>query len=148
MNKFIYKLYVFMQGRNGADELHRFLLILFFLISIINIFLGNYILSIIELLLFIVIFYRFLSKNIKKRRIENKKYLSIKKSIRNKYNMIKKRWNDRNTHIYRKCPKCRTILRLPLRRGVNTCKCPKCGNRFKVRCFRNEKVKVEVIKNK
>ena len=137
MNRFIYKLYVFMQGRNGADELHRFLLILFILISIINIFLSNYILSIIELLLFIVIFYRFLSKNIKKRRIENKKYLSIKK-----------RWNDRNTHTYRKCPKCRTILRLPLRRGVNTCKCPKCGNRFKVRCFRNEKVKVEVIKNK
>ena len=148
MNKFIYKLYVFMQGRNGADELHRFLLILWVVISIINIFIRNYILNIMELLLLVIIFYRFLSKNIKKRRIENKEYLNIKKSINNRINIIKKRWNDRNTHIYRKCPKCRTILRLPLKKGVNICKCPKCSNRFKVRCIRNEKVKVEVIKNK
>ena len=26
--------------------------------------------------------------------------------------------------------------------------CPKCGNRFKVRCYRNEKIRVEVIRNK
>ena len=47
-----------------------------------------------------------------------------------------------------KCPKCKTVLRLPLKKGIHTCKCPTCHNKFEVKCKKNEKVKVKVIKGK
>lgn len=31
-------------------------------------------------------------------------------------------------------------------RGVHTAKCPNCGNSFKVKCKRDEKIKVEIVK--
>ena len=41
MQKFIYKLYKFMYGRYGIDELYKVGLILCIILSIINIFLNN-----------------------------------------------------------------------------------------------------------
>lgn len=137
-----------MYGRYGIDELYKLLLVLCIGLSLVNIFLSNKIISILESVLLIVAIYRCMSRNIVKRRYENKKYLGIKKSVKNKFVLLRRKWNDRNTHVYKKCPKCRTVLRLPLRKGVHTCKCPTCHNKFGVKCRRNEKVKVEVIKKK
>lgn len=148
MNKFMGKVYKFMYGRYGIDELYKLLLVVCVVLSLINIFLNNKIISIVESVLLVVAIYRCMSKNVVKRRYENKKYLGFKKKIKNKFVLVKKRWKDRNTHLYKKCPKCRTVLRLPLRKGVHTCKCPTCGNKFDVKCRRDEKVKVEVIKKK
>lgn len=140
------KFYNFMNGRYGIDELYKFNLIILSVVIIINLFLNSLILDIIELLLLIVLIYRFMSYNKSKRGRENKKYLKLKNKVIKKYNFIKKVIDDRNTHMYKKCPKCHTYLRLPLRKGMHTCKCPKCGYRFKVKCRRDEKIKVEVIK--
>lgn len=148
MNKLVSKLYKFLYGRYGIDELYKFSIVLYFILVIINLFLKSAIIEAIELLLFIIILYRSLSKNKKARKKENDKYLHIKNKISKKINLIKKRWNDRNTHMYKKCPKCKTILRLPLKKGNHTVKCPECKNRFQVKCRRCEKVKVEVIRNK
>lgn len=148
MEKFIYKLYKFMYGRYGIDELYKLGLVLCIIISIINIFIGIRILTGIELILLVIIIYRSMSKNIVRRRYENKKYLEFKNYIKNKFILIKRKWNDRNTHIYKKCSKCGKMLRLPLKKGIHNCKCPVCGNKFKVKCRRNEKIKVEVLKNK
>lgn len=137
-----------MYGRYGIDELYKFSIIIFLILITTNIFIRSKIILIIERLLFIIIIYRTLSKNKEKRRLENQKYLHIKNKLLHKIKNIKKRWNDRNTHMYRKCPKCKTTLRLPLKKGKHTVKCPKCQNRFKVKCIRNEKIKVEIIKNK
>ena len=148
MNKYLYKLYCFMQGRNGIDDLYKFCFIIFIIIYIIDLFINSFILNIIEILLLIIMFYRFLSKDLVNRKRENNFYLKYRKIIINRIGILNKRWKDRNSYIYRKCPKCKNILRLPLKKGNHMCKCPKCGNRFKVRCFRNEKIRVEVIKNK
>ena len=148
MQKFIYKLYKFMYGRYGIDELYKVGLILCIILSIINIFLNNRILTLIEFLLIVIIIYRSLSKNITKRRHENNVYLKQKRKLKNIITLIKRKWQDRNTHIYKKCPKCKKVLRLPLKKGTHTCKCPVCNNKFEVKCRRGEKVKVEVIKNK
>lgn len=147
MGKFNNKLYNFMRGRYGADDLYKFCLIIYFILLVIDLFVKSNILTLLELLLLIFIFYRFFSKNTYKRRKENNKYLDIKNNIFGKGKQIKRRWNDRNTHIYKKCPKCKATLRLPLKKGVHTVKCPKCSNKFEVKCRRNEKVKVEVIRN-
>ena len=148
MKKFVYNFYKFMYGRYGVDELYKCILCICFFIVILNIFVNSRILSFIELVLVIVLLYRTMSKNLVRRRYENKKYLSFRKKIFDKYLLIKKRWNDRDSHLYKKCPKCKTILRLPLKKGKHTCKCPNCGNRFVVRCNRDEKINVEVIKKK
>ena len=143
---YINKFYNFMNGRYGIDELYKFNLIVLSIVIIINLFLNSLILDILELLLLVILIYRFMSYNKVKRSYENKKYLKLRDKIIKKYNFIRNVINDRNTHMYKRCPKCHTYLRLPLRKGLHTCKCPKCGNRFKVRCNRDEKIKVEVVK--
>ena len=148
MRNIVLKIYNFMKNRNGADELYYFLFFIILFLGIINYFISNEYVSFVESLLIIFMIYRFFSKDIYRRRKENNYYLGIKKRIISNFDLIKKRWNDRNTYIYRKCPKCKKIHRLPLKKGVHTCKCLRCGNKFKVRCFRSEKIRVEVIKNK
>lgn len=146
MNKFIDKLQRYMQGRYGPDELYRLMLIICLIIIIINMFVNSSILRIIELMIFILALYRFLSKKKSKRSRENKKYLDIKDKIKNFFTYQKKKYNDRNTHIYKKCPKCKQKIRLPLKKGKHTVKCPSCKEKFEVKCKRNEKIKVEIIK--
>lgn len=33
--------------------------------------------------------------------------------------------------MYKKCPNCRQKIRLPLKKGKHTVKCPKCSNNVK-----------------
>lgn len=146
MNNFINKLTKFMYGRYGVDDLYYFLLIICLIIIILNIFIHSSILTIIELIIFSVAIYRYLSKNKYKRNKENKKYLYIKDKILNYFNYQRRKYNDRNTHMYKKCPKCKQKIRLPLKKGKHTVKCPKCLHKFEVKCSKDEKVKVEIIK--
>lgn len=99
-----------------------------------------------EMIIFIVAIYRSLSKNTRKRIKENNIYLDIKKKIKNYFKYLQRRFKDRNTHIYKKCPKCKQKIRLPLKKGKHLVKCPNCNNKFSVRCYRNEKIKVEIVK--
>lgn len=146
MNNLQKKIYKFMYSRYGFDELYKFNIILYFIIFIINLFLRNFIIAYIELLLIIIIFYRAFSKKINKRKKENNIYLKIRKKIKRFFAFQKTKWKDRNTKYYKKCPKCKTILRLPLKKGKHTVKCPSCGHRFTVKVKRNEKIKIEIIK--
>jgi len=146
MNKFIDKIYKYMNGRYGIDDLYRFLLIVCLVIIILNMFIGSEILRILELVVFISAIYRVLSKDRYRRSKENKKYLEIRDKVFGYFNYIKRRYRDRNTHMYKKCPKCKQRIRLPLKKGKHIVKCPKCRERFEVKCNRNEKIKVEIVK--
>lgn len=136
----------FMKDRYGIDELYKFLLLICFVSLVINTFVSNNIIRLFEVLLIVIIFYRYMSKNIKLRKKENDKYLEIKDKIIKLFDYNKKKYKDRNTHMYKKCPKCKQKIRLPLKKGKHTVKCPNCGNRFDVACHKDEKVKVEIIK--
>ena len=133
----------FMKDRYGIDELYKFLLLICFVLLVINTFVSNNIIRLFEVLLIVIIFYRYMSKNIKLRKKENDKYLEIKDKL---FDYNKKKYKDRNTHMYKKCPKCKQKIRLPLKKGKHTVKCPNCGNRFDVACHKDEKIKVEIIK--
>jgi Zn ribbon nucleic-acid-binding protein len=139
-----------MQGRYGVDELYKFLFTLYIVLVIVNLFLNFYSLTIIELLLVIIIFYRVLSKNKYKRSKENQKYLQIRNNLKNKINNLKRIYKERKTKIYKKCPKCKTILKLslPSKRGIKHVTCPKCHKRITMLCLRCEKVEVIVKKKK
>ena len=136
----------FMKDRYGIDELYKFLLLICFVLIVINTFISNNIIRLFEVLLVVIIFYRYMSKNIKLRKKENDKYLEIKDKIIKLFDYNKKKYKDRNTHMYKKCPKCKQKIRLPLKKGKHTVKCPNCGNRFDVACHKDEKIKVEIIK--
>lgn len=136
----------FMKDRYGVDELYKFLLLICFVLIVINTFISNNIIRLFEVLLIVIIFYRYMSKNIKLRKKENDKYLEIKDKIIKLFDYNKKKYKDRNTHMYKKCPKCKQKIRLPLKKGKHTVKCPNCGNRFDVACHKDEKIIVEIIK--
>lgn len=136
----------FMKDRYGIDELYKFLLLICFVLLVINTFVSNNIIRLFEVLLIVIIFYRYMSKNVKLRKKENDKYLEIKDKIIKLFDYNKKKYKDRNTHMYKKCPKCKQKIRLPLKKGKHTVKCPNCGNRFDVACHKDEKIKVEIIK--
>lgn len=146
--KYINKLQKFMHGRYGIDELYKLLFKLYLITFLIDLFINSPILTIIELIIVIIMFYRILSKNIKQRQKENKKYLQIKNKLLKPFNNLKRNFKDRDYHVYKKCKHCKTTLKLPLpnKKGIQLVKCPKCKTKIKFLCLRQEKV--EVIKNK
>lgn len=146
--KFINKLQRFMIGRYGMDDLYKFLLRLYLVLFLIDIFINSRILTILELIIVIIMFYRLLSKNIYTRQKENRQYLKLKEKVLKPFKNIKRNFKDRDYHVYKKCKHCKSTLKLPLpsKRGLQTVKCPKCKNKIKFLCLRQEKI--EVIKKK
>ena len=139
--KFIYKIQKFMTGRYGPDELYHFLFKLYIFLFIINIFfIKSVILEYIELFIVLFTFYRFFSKKIYKRKKENEFYIKTKKKLLKPFKNIIKNIKDKN-YIYKKCNKCKTVIRLPIPNsyGIKHTKCPKCKKRLTVFCFKKEK---------
>lgn len=134
----------FMCGRNGIDSLYHFIFWIIILLTFISFFVETWVLPTISSLLLIYNIYRVFSKNVYHRQKENQIYLSclgkirktyqrIKRKITGKIALLKNKWNDRHTHIYKKCPKCHNTLRLPKIKGKHTAACPCCDNRFDVK---------------
>ena len=134
MGKLKNKLYRFMYGRYGYDTLSKTLLWVYagvlLAYMVISLFVESPLFYVIYLIstmsLIIYIFYRTMSRNISKRRAENEKFCNFFKLRRNKF-------RDRKTHVYRKCPNCRAVLRLPKAKGKHTVSCPRCKNKFNVK---------------
>ena len=138
MGNFKNKLYRFMYGRYGGDTLNKVLLGVYvglvLTFSVVSLLVKNPLASLIlnicyfavSVALVVWIFSRILSRNIQKRRRENERFCGFFRLIRN-------RFRDRKTHVYRKCPKCRAVLRLPKAKGKHPVVCPRCKHHFEVR---------------
>lgn len=117
----------FFVGRNGVDDLSNLALWGAVIVMIINIFVSvgwlNTVLSILSWGGLIYGYFRILSKNVAKRRAENWAFVSWKDKIR-------QRWQQRKTHKFYNCPKCRTTLRVPKGKGKISITCRKCGEKF------------------
>lgn len=145
--KFILKIRKFMQGRYGADELYRFCFLLYFICILINMFLNSLLLLIIEFVLILVIFYRFLSKNIIKRTRENNAFLKLASYIKLPFYTFRRYISSYKTAVYKKCRHCKTTLKLPLptSRGIKHVICPNCKKRISFVVLRKQKI--EIIRN-
>ena len=134
MGRFKNALYRFMYGRYGNDTLNKVLLwtyiVLFIAYYILALLCPNPWVSMLLLMLsstvVVISLFRSFSRNITKRRAENQRFCNFWKLRRNKF-------RDRKTHVYRKCPKCRAVLRLPKARGKHSVTCPACKHHFSVR---------------
>lgn len=133
-----------MYGRYGVDNLSKFLFCIYIIIFIIGLFFKNFILDMIGLLLLFIVIFRFFSKNIYKRSKENQIYLKIKNKTLKPFKNIKRNFNERNEHVYKKCHKCKTTLKLPLpyERGIKHAKCPTCKNKITFLCLRKQKIEI------
>lgn len=134
MGKIKNALYRFMYGRYGSDNLNKALLWVYVALVLLNMVLSLFVESpwyyliynVASMALAVYIIFRMFSRNIAKRRRENEKYLGF-------FKLMKNRFRDRKTHVYKKCPRCGAVLRLPRARGKHTVCCPRCSNRFGVR---------------
>ncbi len=133
MNKFKQWLGRVLYGIYGFDKLYFVLFGVWVFFMILNLFLRFWGILLIEALIIGYMMFRVLSHNIVARRRENDAVMGFFRRIQGWFKLQKVRFRDRKTHVYKKCPKCGAVLRLPKRKGVNTAGCPRCKNKFEVK---------------
>ena len=121
-------------GKYGVDELYKFFMGAVFCLIVLNIFVHSFIIDILVIVLFALMIFRCFSRNFYQRQRENSAYLKLRDKFKSSTALLRRRWHDRKTHIYRRCPYCKAVLRLPKKRGRHICGCPKCGRDFSVKC--------------
>ena len=137
MGKFREFITRFMYGRYGVDRLYTGFFILFIIIAVVNLFVSylplRLILSPLNAFIMFVMFYRVFSRQIYKRRREEQIYLNFIGKIKRPFSVGVRRFKERKTHVYKKCPKCKTQLRFPRKKGTIMVTCPKCRESFKIK---------------
>ena len=123
----------FMSGRYGSDSFCNFLLALYFVLALVNLFIGSYIIYLLGASALVYAIFRLMSRNIYKRQRENQWFLKISEKPRGFIKLLSNKWRDRKTHVYKKCPSCKNNLRLPKFPGEHTAVCPCCKHRFNVK---------------
>ncbi len=108
----------FMYGRYGSDQLNVFLLILGVVLCLLGSFSRLYYLGLIAYVPLIWAIFRMYSRNLEKRRRENRRFTQFFARLRDRQNR------------YFSCPRCRQRVRVPRGKGKIVIKCPACGERF------------------
>lgn len=121
-----------MNGRNGFDNLFYALFAAAVMVFVINCFVNSFILQFVIWIILGYAFFRAFSRNIEARRRENQSFNRLATRIKEKRNVRRRRKAD-YTHIYKKCPQCKSVLRLPRRPGKHKTVCPKCNKEFSVK---------------
>jgi len=122
-----------MRGRYGVDDLYRFTTGFIFVLIVVNMFVNSGLLNILVWATLVWSLYRVLSKDINKRRMENRKFMErFGRPAKSKFFLLKKSFDERKTHKHIKCKKCGTNLRFPKKNVTMIVRCPKCGNRYKI----------------
>ena len=126
-----------MTGRNGADQLSRAMMWLGIGLLALAMFTASYALNVISMAVYVLAGFRMLSRNLAKRRAENRLYLTKTMQLRAKTKNIQKavahrraRFKNRKQYRYFKCPNCKSWLRLPRGAGQVKVTCGNCKHQF------------------
>ncbi len=123
-----------MAGRNGNDQLNRFLLLADVILLLLAGLLGRRglgsLLYMLVLALLALTYYRMFSRDLYRRRSENERYLREKEKLRAKGRILRERWAQRKDYKFFTCPSCKAVMRVPRGRGKIRIVCHKCGNTF------------------
>lgn len=136
MNRFRYKLYEFMQGRRGMDQLNHFLIRAALIMLLVALLCRR--ITILYILtyyggLFILLYgyFRMLSRNIYKREMENNKFLAWRYKRNQKRGYQQQYQNvDFERFVYFQCPSCGQKMRAPRKKGKIRIQCHSCGTSF------------------
>lgn len=126
-NKIKWYIQRFMIGRNGRDELQVAVLyaslILYAFASVFDRLIPFTVLKIVGWIGFFYSLYRFCSKDVNRRREENRKFLQ-------ELEFLKLRISMRKTHKIYRCKGCGRKIRVPKGKGKIEISCPLCGKKF------------------
>ena len=123
----------FMIGRNGNDELNRFLLAVDMVLILLSVIFSRgigRILSPIALVLLGFTYYRMFSRDLIRRSDENARYFRIRERVLSALRVRKEQSVQRKDYKFFVCPACKATLRVPKGRGKIKIVCRKCGNSF------------------
>ena len=116
-----------MYGRCGVDQLNLFLLLVSVVLHLAAMLLSRLgpicalagmLVSLLAYGVLIWYLFRFFSRNLEKRILENRRFLAWKSRV-----------TDRSNRYFR-CPNCKQTVRVPRGRGKICIKCPKCSEKF------------------
>lgn len=127
------KLAAFMYGRYGADAFGYGLLAAYMILYLAYIFTRVWAFSLLSSLSLIFMIFRMFSRNYPRRKKENEWFLKWWTPVSAWFTLQFHRVRDCRTSVYRKCPHCKAVLKLPRRRGSHTVCCPRCAKRFDTR---------------
>ena len=125
----------FMQERYGTDQLSRFLGFAALILIVLSIFTARWriasaLLDAMGLAALLLCYFRMFSRDNAKRSGENRKFLELSDSLRDRFGREKYYMNERKTnHIY-SCPGCGQKIRIPKGKGKIEIECPKCHTKF------------------
>lgn len=123
-----------LMNRYGQDALNTTLIIfsfVFSLLSLIDSFLSP-LFSITSFVLVIIVLLRFFSKNISRRRLENKSFLSLTAPLYRNLKVIYLNVTDPRRKYFL-CPMCKRMVRIPRKKGRVEITCPTCHHHFNAR---------------
>jgi len=131
----------FMNGRNGADHFSMALLwtgLACYLIgSVVGSIQGSPVWAILGMALttlgfaaYVYCIFRMFSRNVEKRRAENRRYVTLMEKKKTERRQAKVRFQNRKQYKYFKCPGCKAWLRLSRGKGVVTVTCSRCHTSF------------------
>ena len=120
-------------GRNGVDDLCRFLLYICLFLMFCGVFIRNPIFYYIELALVTLALLRSLSKNAAARSRENAVYVKVRGKLSQFFLRQINRIRYHSTKVYKRCPYCKSHLCLPRKKGRHTVKCPVCSAHFDIK---------------
>ena len=120
----------FMQGRYGADQLYRVMLIGGAVLVILSNFIFEVFFLLLGWILVVLAFVRAFSKDYSRRYAENQKFLELTGKIRKVFGKQRYVMEQRKDyHIYT-CPGCKQKIRIPRGKGKIEIRCPKCHTKF------------------
>ena len=130
-----YTLARFMAGRYGNDQLNRFLFGVYFAIWMVSLFFRGLVWGwVFTLVLWGVLgwlLFRTLSRNFPARQAENQRFLRWWTPTKRWFSFQFTRLRDVRRFRYHRCPSCKSMLRLPVKRGRRTVTCHRCRTQFK-----------------
>lgn len=133
-----YKMQQSMIGRYGIDALYKALLVIYLILVVTGSALARVsrpvytVLWVLSLAVLIYAIFRSFSRNIAARQRENARWLALTAPIRREGRLLRDKWTFRKTHVFKKCPSCKAVLRLSRKKGKHTVNCPHCHKNFTV----------------
>ena len=123
----------FMAGRYGPDSLSKATSVFACVLLIPSLFLGGMASNVLWLLALVCLaltYFRMFSRNIEKRRAENRKYCQLISPLTRKYHQLVEKHRQKKLYRFFKCPSCGTVLRVPKGKGHIRITCKTCKHIF------------------
>ena len=113
----------------GMDRLNTHLLIMMVVILVLGLVVKNSIPVLLAFVIFIAFMYRFGSRNITKRSIENRKYQDTNRFVTRQFKAVKNNITNKD-YKYFVCKRCYQLVRIPRGKGEVVIHCPHCKQEF------------------